>query len=394
MPQKFKVQKLLRNKDNENSYLDYLTISPAEDTTLKQCRRDIRAALREGFNELQIELIDDNNTKNSVYSKLKPKFMTQGSYEYGTLNSPALTPPQQIDLDDGVYFPMELLNNRPKAIKNALLQHVESILTALANRKNWNIQRKSTCIRLNVSSKIHIDIPVYAIPDEKYQLMIANCNFEAVDIRKVNFHDESTRLDPSEVYLARWDEDDWIQSDPKQLHDWFSSKARQHGRILKPVCRYIKSWRDNRWIKGGPTSITLMTAVVSIFDEHLQNQRESFNSDCRALLEVAHKLPNQFSRKIFNPVLPESELFPANINIEQVEEIQIKVRELSQNIIDALCYSEDESEVLEKLIVTFGNRIPYKPEWIERLSISEVVKSVPKYAQAAPRSFSKTHRSG
>lgn len=394
MAQKFKAHKLFRNREIENAYIDNLEISDTEHSLLRQCRKEVRSALRAGFSNLRNGIAKTNYANNPALTKLTPKFMTQGSYEYGTLNDPAVTPPQQIDLDDGVYFPMELVNNQPQAAKTTLLECVESILLELANSKGWGIERKSTCIRLNINLKVHIDVPVYAIPDIKYQLMFESYNAEGLDIRKAKFSDERIKLDPTEVYLARWDNEDWIQSDPKQLHDWFISKSKQHGKLLKPLCRYIKSWRDKNWIKGGPTSISLMTAVVEIFDNYLIKQKDHFHNDCRALLEIAFELPTLYSNKIYNPVLPSSELFPSSLSEDEIKDIQFKIQEFSSQIIEALCHSKTETEVVTKLTATFGPRIPVKPEWVERLSISDIVKSVPKQEVEKHKEFAETHRSG
>ena len=48
-----------------------------------------------------ISSMDDNQRK--AFQKLSPRFWTQGSFAYDTLNLPYKTPPQEMDIDDGAY---------------------------------------------------------------------------------------------------------------------------------------------------------------------------------------------------------------------------------------------------------------------------------------------------
>ena len=38
--------------------------------------------------------------------RVEPRFFTQGSFSYKTINDPCWVPPQQMDLDDGCYLPL------------------------------------------------------------------------------------------------------------------------------------------------------------------------------------------------------------------------------------------------------------------------------------------------
>lgn len=53
----------------------------------------------------------DEKARKSFIS-LNPRFRTQGSFQYDTLNKPYVTPPQEMDIDDGTYLPMELFDER------------------------------------------------------------------------------------------------------------------------------------------------------------------------------------------------------------------------------------------------------------------------------------------
>jgi hypothetical protein len=310
------------------------------------------------------------------------------------MNNPAFNPPQQIDLDDGVYFPMVLLDGKPHAVKNKLLKLVKLILTELAESKGWGVSEKPTCLRLQVNQRVHIDIPVYAIPEEKY-VMLAS----AMDMRKklsYSLNDaDNISLDPDEVHLARWDNDDWIKSDPMVLHDWFISKTKIHGRqFLRRSCRYMKAWRDNTWDKGGPSSITLMVAVAKVFDDNLMVNKKEFSTDCEAILAIANELPVIFNSQIKNPIADDEIMFPRGINQNEVNAIRQKVREFSDSVINALCISQTEQQVVDEFMTIFGSRLPNKPEWVERYTVGDVVRNAPHVTSTASTAFKEEHRSG
>jgi hypothetical protein len=394
MQQKFKAHRLLTNGNENIAFIDKLNIAETEDELLVNCRREVRKYLKSGFHQLRtsaaIKFLEfEDNIKN-----LTPKFWTQGSYAYKTMNNPANNPPQQIDLDDGVYFPMGLLDGKPHAVKNKLLKLVKLILTELAESKGWGVSEKPTCLRLEVNQRVHIDIPVYAIPEEKY-VMLAS----AMDMRKklsYSLNDaDNISLDPDEVHLARWDNDDWIKSDPMVLHDWFISKTKIHGRqFLRRSCRYMKAWRDNTWDKGGPSSITLMVAVAKVFDDNLMINKKEFSTDCEAILAIAKELPVIFNSQIKNPIADDEIMFPRGINQNEVNAIRQKVREFSDSVINALCISQTEQQVVDEFMTIFGSRLPNKPEWVERYTVGDVVRNAPHVTSTASTAFKEEHRSG
>ena len=65
--------------------------------------RHLSPSDRELFAELIMELNEDAR---AAFLKLSPRFWTQGSFTYDTLNKPYKTPPQEMDIDDGTYLPI------------------------------------------------------------------------------------------------------------------------------------------------------------------------------------------------------------------------------------------------------------------------------------------------
>lgn len=99
--------------------------------------------------------------------QVRPKFFTQGSFAYKTLNHPAFPPRQQKDLDDGCYLPLpSVRGGKPSEAAAAFFAFVEVALTDLADKEGWTlVKEKATCVRLVISRDGHVDIPLYAVPD-------------------------------------------------------------------------------------------------------------------------------------------------------------------------------------------------------------------------------------
>lgn len=389
MRQRFTIQKLLNNRLADSAFLDCLSVDATEKEQLLLYRETIRNRLKLGFRDFEERASELAPTLREI-SSLKPKFWTQGSVSYRTLNNPAHNPPQQIDLDDGIYFPMELVNGKPKAAKKALLQSVWVILETICEENGWELSEKPTCARIRINQRMHIDIPVYAIPRERYLVMKDALSANARS--GVMSDSDTTLLDPNEVYLAMWDDkDDWVQSDPKELEKWFKKELSIHGERLRRTCRYLKAWRDYTWKKGGPSSIALMAASAQVFDDHMHEINQEFNTDCQALFEVANRLPGIFSQQLLNPV-GTSELFPNGLDEDQVADIQNGVAKFSLQIQTALCASKDNLEVVANLEQCFGSRIPSRPDWVLLMSVADLVKSTPAEPQTKPKP-SESHRS-
>ncbi|WP_315983001.1 CBASS cGAMP synthase [Aliamphritea spongicola] len=306
-------------------------------------------------------------------------------------------PPQQIDLDDGVYFPMEVVEGNPKAAKDILFKLVDGILRNLANSKGWEFDdSKSTCARLNVNERIHIDVPIYAIPEERYAILKASLEARTFDEKfsaNANFDaEEDIWLDSNLVYLAMRNKEHWKPSDPMVLQRWFEGRCSIHTKRLRRVCRYLKAWRDFTWKKGGPSSITLMVAATETFDRFFNLNGKGFDTDCQAFLAVVRAMPNQFDGEIYNPEDSEEKMFPRGQSSEELQIIRSQIRLLKQQTEDALCNSTTTEMVVDSLRSVFGMRIPNRPDWVEVVTVSESVRNIPAQRQERPQP-SKSHRS-
>jgi hypothetical protein len=184
-----------------------------------------------------------------------------------------------MDIDDGTYLPMQFFEDKPAIGHQLLLLLVDASLKSLAvERHGWSFEAKDTCGRIKIPARsVHIDVPMYAIPYEKFlekDVLLrkaANSQIfaEMYDGLSTADHALYDQLETDCVNLAvRKDDAKWIKSDPKDVHLWFQDACQRTGQHLRKVCRILKAWRDaGDWKESnGPSSISLMAAVVDILD--------------------------------------------------------------------------------------------------------------------------------
>ncbi|MBL8298230.1 MAG: hypothetical protein JNN30_07790 [Rhodanobacteraceae bacterium] len=268
-----KLHKLFLNDKNSESFDEVIAPSSVQRKVLVDAKNDIRDHLRRTIRAASVAILEMDRT-------IEPRFRTQGSWAYRTCVQPAHLPPQEIDWDFGVYLPVTVWNEQgpPIAMAKKYFDLVESALAGLCKGKKWTLDRsKSSCVRVRIASWAHIDIPLYAAPEEEF-LQIAEKAL-AVATASGRFR-ESVYLgeskDEGELTEGAWDFLDdihmatrsgvWVKSDPEDVSLWFTARVEQHGEQLRRVCRYLKAWRDYHWRDGGgPTSVSIMIAVAQSF---------------------------------------------------------------------------------------------------------------------------------
>lgn len=156
------VSKVLHAPGEAPCFLKNLNIADTDRASLMEAREKVRDCLRKKFAAL---------TKQELGVTVHPRFFTQGSFAYRTINDPCWTPPQQMDLDDGAYLPMTFIQGvrRPSVAAAAFFKVVDATLEKLATEEGWQFVKKPTCSRLVISSNSHIDVPLYAIPDAEFE---------------------------------------------------------------------------------------------------------------------------------------------------------------------------------------------------------------------------------
>ncbi|ECG0939344.1 hypothetical protein DOR57_05210 [Salmonella enterica subsp. salamae] len=388
--------------NNVDGLISKLKLGKTETTKLKELRQIVRERTRDVFKEARAVAIDvrrytltlegvrlkleqtnvrylsaadqaevarlifemDDEARDD-FIKLQPRFWTQGSFQYNTLNRP-FHPGQEMDIDDGTYMPMTVFESEPRIGHTLLLLLVDTSLKSLeAENDGWRFEEKNTCGRIKIPrEKTHIDVPMYAIPKEQFQTkQTAADSAHLIKTADAMFESLSANLDTREAYLVESDKVNlalrdgkrrWSISDPKIVEDWFNDSCERIGGHLRSICRFMKAWRDAQWNVGGPSSISLMTAVVNILDKEDHN-----GSDLTGTMKlVAKLLPDEFSNGLESPDdTDEKLLFPAecdhNVHHRTIVET---MRSLHGILLDAE-RADTRDDALRKMNEAFGMRV-------------------------------------
>jgi hypothetical protein len=334
---------------NKICFLDNLNLEAAERALLREARTTIRARLKQRFSEVSRERFG---------IAVAPRFYTQGSYAYKTINEPAHVPPQQIDLDDGCYLPLTFVKGeKPSKAASAFFEVVDGALEELGAAKGWTFVQKATCARLVIARNAHVDVPLYAIPDQEFLTLE-----KAAEARKLVAADSLRgavdRWDalPSNHVLLAHGEDDWVQSDPRKIHGWFVDAVELYGEPLRRVSRILKAWRDfHAPALDSLSSIILMACAWRAFEE--VGRRNVPDRSDLALLEVVERMPDYLRGEINNPCdhnellcrrLPDD---ARRIAVEKAEQLKVDLAAIIRN-----CSSP--AEALVGMRNLFGDRVP------------------------------------
>lgn len=353
-------------------FLAQLAVSETQENLLRKARDDIRDAVKAGFADWQHiaqrrVLMDATALRKGVADPaLRPKFRMQGSAcpAYRTLNNPAHSPPQQIDYDDGIYLPVSFLaeTGNPVIAASGYFHLVETMLAPLCRDRGWTIDNTTKkCVRITLDDNAHIDLPLYAIPDQQFTRLVEDAALakkaadRAIYLLSSELGDEVyKRLNQDELRLALR-EGKWIESDPRLLEDWFKDAVATHGPQIRRVSRYFKGWRDFTWLNDcSLSSIILMKCVVDAFDD--LKGRIPDNRDDLAVIEVASKLDGYFAGQIANPVLPV--VLNDNWTPQDRAAFRQKAVELHQRVRDAVHGTDNIAYALASIAKVFGPRIP------------------------------------
>lgn len=334
---------------------------------IAEAKTDVRNCLRTG---IPIVL------KSKGYTNVvpQPRFFTQGSWAYKTLNAPAQSP-QQADVDDGCYLPLSFVSQttRPSVAATVFFAVAEEALAALVKVRRWKlITDKPTCIRIEIAPFAHVDIPLYAIPDDEFMTLAKASaqlyGYLTLDsaLRKAE-HDAWTALPRSSVLLAHR-EYDWMESDPRPVKEWFLAEVAARGEQLRRVVRYLKAFRDWKWPSGGPTSILLMSAAAPLFEK--RDRRDDL-----ALLDVVAALPAKLRGGVNNPV-DDKESLTKRFGEERVEEAA-KQFEAFEKMLRGALDAWNEVQACRWMIAEFGPRFPNAPDRVKVVSVAATITAAP-----------------
>jgi len=345
-----------------------LDLTPEQRARIASARTDVRDCLRAGMPRVL-------RASGYTVDVPQPRFFTQGSWAYKTLNAPAQHP-QQADVDDGCYLPLSFVSQtkRPSIATTVFFAAAEEALRPLVEEKRWKlITDKPTCIRIVIAADAHIDIPLYAIPDDEFVTLVKASTerygydslTEAVNMAE---RDAWTALPADKVLLAHR-ECNWMSSDPRPVKEWFLGEVEAKGEQFRRVVRYLKAFRDWSWSSGGPSSILLMAAAAPLFEK--RDRRDDL-----ALLDVVASLPARLRAGVNNPV-DESESLTGRFGNAGVEEAA-KAFEKLETVLRGATDAGSPSQACIWMRGEFGPRFPNEPD---RVKVVSVVATI---AAAAP----------
>lgn len=367
---------LFNGNGSEPSLRKALRLFPEEDAALVSARKEVRAVLRSRLPALIKEALPH------LDKQIVPRFFTQGSHAYKTIIRPC-HPGQQIDMDDGCYLPMTFVEEFTVAhASDVFFRAVEIVLEPLAAKNNWTmVTDKKTCVRLELDKTKHIDIPLYAIPDDEFKRLVETAalryQFNKADIP---FDDESITWDmlPKGKVLLAMRGGSWKSSDPRPVADWVKLQAATKGEQWREVVRYLKAWRDFQWPAGGPSSILLMAAVDRVFS------RSQDRIDL-ALLEVVKELQSVLAREVLNPAADEYEDLSLPLNENGLRQDVIRRLGAFQLDLYNAIYSTPANQACTLLQHHLGGRFPLRPDLVTAVTPRDEVKSTTaRLSSAAP----------
>lgn len=356
------------------TFLDNITLSQPQCDFILEAKEAVRKQLRGG---LATALQALGHAGESV----QPRFFTQGSWAYKTINAPA-HPSQQADIDDGAYLPLSSMTatTKPSIASKVFFAAAEMALLPLVRSRSWTlITDKPTCIRIEISKFAHIDIPLYAIPDTEFQQL----RKAALEVRGYMTLDEAVRkaerdawtaLPRDQVLLAHREED-WVKSDPRPVKTWFLNEVERHGEQFRRNVRYLKAFRDWQWVAGGPSSILLMATAAPVFEA--RDRRDDL-----ALLDLVEQMPQVLRDGVVCPTDP-AESLTERLGKAGVEETIAKLKELENHLRGAM-HSTSPTQACEWLRRQFGPRFPDLPDRVKPTTAMSTVLATPAAAVATP----------
>jgi hypothetical protein len=383
---------LLAGTTASSGYLDALDVGVPEERALRAARDIVREQLRSGLRDLQdrgiAHLVEQRYVaKAASLPPMRPRFRMQGSMKYRTLNNPAQTPPQEIDVDDGVYLPTSFVTAngaaRPVLASRLYFQAVEKILEPLCNEKGWVLDRsKQSCVRVRLTTEAHLDLPLYAIPDDQFiQLAVDSAILNKSHTQDLEFSEAAYKgLPTDQIMLARRNAE-WRRSDPRQIEDWFLDAIAEHGEVVRHVSRYLKGWRDFQMEKSKISSLLLMSCAVATFDA--LGGAIAADRDDLALLEVAKRLPTQFAGAMTNPIFSDQILNDDWTPAERATFINL-ANTLHREIEAALNATYNKDIAIHHFQTAFGDRVPYAPDLIAIDDKEAAVLAYPRAKVTAP----------
>jgi hypothetical protein len=392
--------------NTRDGYLGQLKVADVDSATLSRAREIIRKTLKDAFRNWErfiakADLFEAHVLQKGAEIKFAgPKFRIQGSFAYYTVNDCQHPPHQQIDQDDGMFLPVSFIaingNAKPRITARGYFKLVEAALKPICQRENWILNPapiKGSCVRVGLSERLHLDIPLFAVSDETFENLRESV-IKAFMTRDAAMDSASTReddelsedlykaLQDNDIVLAHRD-DGWVGSDPRKLEDWFNAAIDTYGEIIRRFSRVYKGWRDAHWTECDLSSICIMAAVVKAVS-NLHPFED--NRDDLCLLAICKEMVKIFASPIENPAFPgdEEKSLCKGWKPEFRIEVQSTLSATCANLKKALYDTMHKGLALRSARAAFGDRVPENEALISLAGVAAFVRKVEPIQQPKP----------
>ena len=281
-------------------------------------------------------------------------------------------------MDDGMFLPTTYFENgnaEPVVSSSAYFEKVESVLSRLAVRKGWRlVTSKSTCVRMQVNERLHVDLPLYAIRDSEFSELIekavAKASFLTHDSinEALEFSDSLYESIAADNIMLAHREKGWLTSDPRKIEDWFTNSVSVYGDSVRKISRILKAHRDANFTKSPLSSIAIMVGVVDAFENipGLVDQKL-----CDALTSVAGHLEEYFATPVPNPAFPGRQDLALCVGWKTTDRSSIRtsMRELKGEL-ERASNSADRNFAVRLLGLTFGEYLAQDVDLMEAVNVT------------------------
>ncbi len=278
-----------------------------EKIKLDSSREDTLRTSRDSIGDTIIKFFENNNKK-------KPSFSGQGSFSMKTTINPKDTN-DEYDVDFGVYIkaidviPEGQENNQSEWITPTTVHNW--IYEAVKNKTSQLPENKNKCIRVKYAPgetaySYHVDLPIYVESNGKYFLAVKNDN-------------------------------EWVESDPKAIVEWFKNELKEKTEQLRVIVRFLKSWvKLQSWNCKKPTGLLVTILAVNEFSKQDEGLYDiSLYQTVDNIVKFLEKQIQNSEYKLINPTAEDENLL-SDYSEPALVEFKEKLSRLFVNIQNAL----------------------------------------------------------
>lgn len=255
---------------------------------------------------------------------------------------------QDYDIDRGIVIDSEDAPDDPVEVKKVILEVMES-------RGFKNAKIKMPCVTADYTQQnIHLDYPIYISVDGDLDLGIG----------KRNSDDNNKFWEDSDPQGLR----DWINND-KDHQSFFSTLTDKEREQFRRLVRYLKRWRDHRFVVDERKKIYSIGLTVMLRKQFQPSiDSEGFANDLLSLRETLELILNSgdyFTKQLFEekydirvdlPIKPYRDIFE-----KHGTSVGTKLHKKLSMLLVTLITVEDESNLTkrcEALKKEFGDDFP------------------------------------